>query len=124
MESECATYIGKQGYTIYKECISPDEQLEVRKELTVKPYIPKAPVQPDSYPIYKETHNKLYVPRYYGIENFGEPDELRLPKGEDISIEFSGELRPYQFNIVNKYIKHIGRSGGGLLDVDPGKEKQ
>ena len=123
MNENIATYIGKKGYTIFKECITGEEQQDVRKELTVRPYIPKAPTQPDSFPIYREAHNKFYLPRYYGLDNFGDPDEIRIPKGESCLMEFSGELRDYQLNIVNKYIKHIGASGGGLLDVDPGKGK-
>jgi len=55
-----ATYIGKKGYTIFKECITGEEQQDVRKELTVRPYVPKAPTQPDSFPIYREAHNKFY----------------------------------------------------------------
>ena len=42
-ESNIATYLGKKGYTIYKECISSAEQQDIRNELTVKPYIPKSP---------------------------------------------------------------------------------
>lgn len=120
---ESSTYLGKKGYTIYKECISVEEQQDVRKELTVKAYIPKAPTQPEAFPIYRESHNKFYMPRYYGNENFGDPDENRIPKGNQVNINFVGELREYQLNIVNKYISHIGSSGGGLLDVDPGKGK-
>lgn len=120
---EPSTYLGKKGYTIYKECISVEEQQDVRKELTVKAYIPKSPTQPEAFPIYREAHNKFYMPRYYGNENFGNPDESRIPKGNQVNMTFTGDLRDYQLNIVNKYISHAGSSGGGLLDVDPGKGK-
>ena len=123
MSETIATYIGKKGYTIYKECISGQEQQEVRNELTMRPYVPKSPTQPDPFPIYREAHNKFYLPRYYGLDNFGVPDENRIPKGTKTSMAFAGELREYQINIVNKYVNHVGNSGGGLLDVDPGKGK-
>lgn len=123
MSETIATYIGKKGYAIYKECISEQEQQEVRNELTMRPYVPKSPAQPDPFPIYREAHNKFYLPRYYGLDNFGVPDENRIPKGIKTSMEFAGELREYQINIVNKYVEHVGNSGGGLLDVDPGKGK-
>lgn len=123
MSETIATYIGKKGYTIYKECISAQEQQEVRNELTMRPYVPKSPTQPDPFPIYREAHNKFYLPRYYGLDNFGVPDENRIPKGTKTSMEFVGQLREYQMNIVNKYVEHVGISGGGLLDVDPGKGK-
>jgi len=116
-------YIGKKGYSILKENITFKEQLFIRDQLNVKPFLPKSPVQPEPFPIYRESPKKLYVPRYFGIEHFGTVNDIRLPKGDDINITFNGELRDYQINIVNKYIDHVGESGGGLLDVDPGKGK-
>jgi superfamily II DNA or RNA helicase len=46
-----------------------------------------------------------------------------LPKGHPINIEFKGDLFPYQNNIIDKYISNVRDSGGGLLDVEPGKGK-
>jgi superfamily II DNA or RNA helicase len=63
------------------------------------------------------------MPRYFGIDTYGPPDRIIINPGKEINIEFSGELRPYQVAIVDKYIKHVGKCGGGLLDVDPGKGK-
>lgn len=116
-------YLGKKGYTIIKNDITIKEQLFIRNELTVKPYLPKSPIQPQAFPLYRESANKFYVPRYFGLENFGDFTENKLSFGEDIDLEFTGELRDYQINIVNKYVNAVGSSGGGLLDVDPGKGK-
>ena len=116
-------YLGKKGYTIYKEEISVENEKLIREELMVKAYIPKSPIQPQAFPLYRECKNKIYMPRYFGIEHFGNFSENRLPLGEDINVNFKGELRDYQINIVNKYIHAVKNSGGGLLDVDPGKGK-
>ena len=40
-DDEIATYIGYKGYAIYKENISVEEQQMLRKELNVKPFVPK-----------------------------------------------------------------------------------
>lgn len=117
------SYLGKKGYTIYKKDLASKEQQFIRNELTVKPYLPKSPAQPEPFPIYRESPNKFYLPRYFGEDNFGEIAENKLPKGDDIDIKFNGEMREYQTNIVNKYINFVKHSGGGLLDVDPGKGK-
>ena len=69
-----ATYLGNKGYTIYKECLEIEDQKFIREKLTVKPYIPKSPVQPPSFCVYAEGHNKFYLPKYFGVENFGEPE--------------------------------------------------
>jgi superfamily II DNA or RNA helicase len=118
-----STYLGEKGYSIFKECLSVEEQHYIRKELTVKPFIPKSPIQPNPFPIYLESPLKLYMPRYFGIDTYGPPDKILIHPGNEIALQFSGELRPYQVTIVDKYIKHVGKCGGGLLDVDPGKGK-
>ena len=117
------SYIGKKGYSIYKKDLSDKEQLYIKKELSVKAYIPKSPVQPDPFPVYRESPQKFYLPRHFGVEHFGDVNENKLPRGDNINLQFHGELREYQVNIVNKYITAVGESGGGLLDVDPGKGK-
>jgi len=120
--SEVSTYIGNRGYVIYKECMELEDQRFVREQLTVKPIIPKSPIQPPSFPIYREGPNKLYLPKYFGIEHFGEPEELRLNNGEDINIEFNGKLRDYQMPIIDAYMKSTQNNygGGGLLDIPCG----
>jgi hypothetical protein len=117
------SYLGRKGYTIYKKDLTNKEQIFIRNELTVKPYLPKSPQQPEPFPIYRESPQKLYVPRYFGIENFGEVGENKIPLGCDIDLNFQGELREFQINIVDKYLNFVKDSGGGLLDVDPGKGK-
>ena len=118
-----STYLGEKGYSIFKECLSVEEQHYIRNELIMKPFIPKSPIQPTPFPIYLESPLKLYMPRYFGIDTYGEPDRILIQSGNNISLSFEGELRPYQTAIVDKYIKHVGKCGGGLLDVDPGKGK-
>ena len=119
-----ATYLGQQGYSIYKECISVSEQHWLREELTVRPYIPKSPVQPPSFPIYKESPNKIYIPRFFGNNTFGFPDEERINNYEHINIEFNGNLRDYQTKIVDIYCKEIkSNGGGGLLEIPCGRGK-
>ena len=118
-----STYLGEKGYSIFKECLSVEEQHFIRTELTVKPFIPKSPIQPTPFPIYLESPLKLYMPRYFGIDTYGPPDRILINPGNNISLQFSGDLRPYQTAIVDKYIKHVAECGGGLLDVDPGKGK-
>ena len=119
------TYLGQKGYSIYKNTLSLKEQIFIRNELTVKAYIPKSPVQPIPYPIYRESVNKFYLPRYFGISTFGIPNESRISKGIQINIKFEGKLRENQQLIVEKFLHHIKTSdinsgGGGLLDLHTG----
>ncbi len=125
------SYYGPRGYTLLKECMDADDLKLLRDELTVGAYVPKAPVQPPKFPIYRECSKKIYIPRFYGTKIYGIPEETRIPPGSPVSdsLVFSGEMREYQNIIVDKYIhqvtkpENLGMGGGGLLDVDPGKGK-
>ena len=121
--SNINSYLGKKGYTLLKSELTSKEQTFIREGLTVKPYLPKSPVQPEPFILYRESPKKYYLPRYFGTDNFGDFKENKLPMGDDIDLTFHGEMREYQNNIVNKYIQFVKGSGGGLLDVDPGKGK-
>lgn len=121
-------YLGYQGYSIFKDTLSVDEQHAIRKELMVHAHIPKSPVQPAPFPVYRESLLKLYVPRYFGMERYGSSIENKIAPGHEIALKFAGELRDYQNVIVDKYLKAATTKaancgGGGLLDVDPGKGK-
>ena len=73
-DDEIATYIGQKGYTIIKEYMSVEEQEFLRNDLTVKPFVPKnSLVKPPSFRVYRESKNKFYLPKFYGLENYGEP---------------------------------------------------
>ncbi len=125
------TYYGPRGYTLLKECMDAEDLKLLRDELTVGAYVPKAPVQPPKFPIYRECSKKIYIPRFYGTKIYGFPEESRIPPGAPVSesLVFAGEMREYQNVIVDKYIHQVtklenqGMGGGGLLDVDPGKGK-
>ena len=119
------SYLGLKGYTIYKDSIDADELKSIRDELTVKAYIPKSPIQPPSFPVYKENATKIYIPRYYGIENYGEPHEIKIYKGDDINVPFNGSMRPDQQKIVDTFVSSTNpiTGGGGLLDIPCGEGK-
>ena len=117
-------YIGKNGYSIQKSTLTQTEMYELRNELTVKPNSGMHGYSCSiSYPVYRESTNKLYIPRHFGIENYGPVSKINISNGKPININFKGTLFDYQNTIIDKYIKHIGTSGGGLLDVEPGKGK-
>ena len=123
--SSSSTYLGARGYTMLKEALGPVECRQIKEELTAKPHVPKSPVQPPAFPIYRESIQKLYVPRFYGFETFGSPDEIRLNKGVDINVPFVGDLRPDQLHIVETYVKATNAisGGGGLLEIPCGRGK-
>ena len=68
------TNLSKRGYSILKEELSPSEILDIRKDLTVKPFVSTDyGTAPKAFPIYCESVRKLYLPRYYGQKKFHSP---------------------------------------------------
>ena len=50
-----------------------------------------------------ECANKLYVPRFFGVKQFGQPNVSKLSDGIEIDLKFKGTMRDYQENIVKKF---------------------
>ena len=70
MDSE----ICDKGYKISLKSLPPHFLENIRQELTVKPLEnPNFPSNEDSYPVYRISKNSIYLPRYYGLEKYGEP---------------------------------------------------
>jgi superfamily II DNA or RNA helicase len=118
---ELNTYLGQKGYTISKNELTIEKQKQIRNDLTIKPFVMGSPMNDNqkTFPAYRESANKFYVPHYYGIENFGPPKQYKINEGTDINLEFAGILRDYQEPVVNKFIQHCNdvKYGGGLLEL-------
>jgi superfamily II DNA or RNA helicase len=130
------SYIGRKGYTISKSALSKEEEQFIRKDLTVKPEMNTAFIigsaPESSFPVYRESSQKMYLPRFYGIERYGYPtteyEPCRIQEGDDIhGVEFTKPLREYQTNIVNKYVNYVREkpraAGGAILQVYTGAGK-
>ena len=54
------SYLSYKGYAIYKSSLTLREQIFIRDELTMKPFVQYANVKEESFPIYLESEKKLY----------------------------------------------------------------
>jgi superfamily II DNA or RNA helicase len=122
-----SNYVGKKGYTLLKSSLTQREIIDLKNDLWLKPQINGKQFiqnQIPTFPVYRENDNKLYIPRFYGIEKYGLPEKTEIDEGININVEFTKELRDYQHNIVNIYMKHVeSGSGGGILEVPCGRGK-
>lgn len=101
------SYFGQRGYTILKSSISPSIIEYIKKQLTFTPISHSNISQPEEFSIYLECDKKIYVPKFWGIDKFGFPKENRLPDGDNISLQFTGQLRDYQNNVITSYLKSV-----------------
>ena len=77
--------LSPRGYTIVKEKISSSEIKQIKQDLTVQPFVNKDfSKPPPPFPIYGESHRKLYVPRFYGIEKYGQPYTSKINEPQEI----------------------------------------
>lgn len=104
------TYLGPQGYTVLKSSLTPTQQDSIRDTLTISPKTFGAPGTANqvSYPVYRESDAKFFLPKFYGTEIFGIPRQYRLSRGADISLQFNGQLRPEQIPAVEAYFRSCG----------------
>jgi superfamily II DNA or RNA helicase len=118
---EVNSYLGQKGYTISKNELTIEQQKQIRNDLMIKPFVMGSPMGADQkvFPAFRESSNKMYVPHYYGIDNFGPPKQYKIAEGVDIDLTFAGTLRDYQEPVVGKFINHCTSSvcGGGLLEL-------
>ncbi len=132
------SYLGKKGYTISKSLLTNEDVEFLKKDLFMKPASMNmnfgAPGGNDdtAFPVYRESSNKMYIPRFYGINRYGLPDKSELQNGDDIDIAFSKTLRDYQTNIINTYENYCDtpiccgsehKASGGILEVPCGRGK-
>jgi superfamily II DNA or RNA helicase len=124
MPKNLNTYLGQKGYTILKSDLLISQQQYIKEQLLIKPCTPGAPISIEkSFPAYRESDKKLYVPRYFGEQLFGPTKEYKITEGSDIDLTFQGTLRGEQEPVVKKYLDHVfgeGRGGGGLLELPCG----
>jgi superfamily II DNA or RNA helicase len=112
----------RNGYKVPKSTIENLDAL--RKELTVKPYVPSVFVNPryaKKYPVYHETENFIYVPKQFGIKRWGEPmSEITAVSSPD-RWTFAGSIRPAQVEVVDAYLKPEVKDGMICLQTGGGK---
>lgn len=117
------TYIGQKGYTISKKDLTAKQIDFIKTELFAKPFTPGAPVNTSTgFKVYRESVNKYYLPRCFGEKHFGPPHEIKISNGDDVYLDFNGQLRENQEVPVNTYLDMVKKTEGGcgLLDLPCG----
>jgi superfamily II DNA or RNA helicase len=112
------------GYKLAKKDIQNIGDLKGR--LTVKPYVPAVFVNPrfvTKYNIYKESEDNLYIPKHFGIGEFGpyKTSTRDVKQTDDVFWEFTGKLRDVQVEVVNSFLKPEPHDGLICLQTGGGK---
>lgn len=117
-------YLSSKGFAIDKENLTVNQIKQIKKDMTMIPASNPSNMQkPKSFPIYRESTKKMYLPRFYGFKNFGIPEKSSISEGNKINLEFSGSLREYQNEIVNTFLTKTKETNCGLLEIPCGRGK-
>lgn len=113
-------YITKEGYIVKKTNLKLID--EIKKDLTVTPHLAfkHKNIKPVSFKVYEETDNYISIPKFYGIKKLGVPKTDKMEKGLDVKLNFLGDMRPIQNDIVKQTITHMDKTNGGLICVGCG----
>jgi superfamily II DNA or RNA helicase len=112
------------GYRIPKKDVPSIHH--VKGVLNVKPFIPSVFVNPQyvtRYPVFTESAEYLYVPKHYGIAEFGPISETKrdVPKTHPSFWEFAGSIRENQKEVVDSFLCPEPRDGIISLQTGGGK---
>jgi superfamily II DNA or RNA helicase len=118
-----ARILSHRGYAIRKDELTPAETRQLRAALMMKPAVAEQfAAGIDPFPIFYESPSRWYVPRFWGLDNCGQPDgdarQTGLPLRDEL--QFNKTLRVEQLPIVGAF-----RDGGdnGLICVPCGYGK-
>jgi len=118
------TEICSLGYSISKHQLPTHFMENIRRELYVKPLEnPNFESNVKEYPVFRMSKTKVYLPRYYGITEYGAPKKNSILPGESIDLNFVGTLREVQQTTVDETLKSFDSVGGGLISLDTGLGK-
>lgn len=112
------------GYRIAKSDVP--NLTHLKGLLTVRPYVPSVFVKPQfvpKYPVFKESEEYIYVPKHYGIQEFGEirTTTRNVPETDAQYWKFAGSIRPAQQPVVDSFLKPAPHDGILSLQTGGGK---
>ena len=117
--------INKKGYVIVKSTLTANELSLIKTNLTVTPFVNTEYSDiPHSFKVYKESKNNIYLPRFYGLDKFGEPNKIKFKNyPENSNLDFPYTLRDNQKPAVNACLDALKSKGGAILSVKCGGGK-
>jgi superfamily II DNA or RNA helicase len=122
------TYLSNRGYAIEKK---GNEAIvkSLKVALTVSPKINQMMVGagvPISFEVYRENEDKLYIPKFYGLQKFGIPQKNKMKDGIDTTyLQFNGKIRPEQEQPAKAFLDAIQDplKMGGIISLPCGYGK-
>jgi superfamily II DNA or RNA helicase len=109
------TVLSRNGYKIKKNELSIKDLKEIKKDLTVNPFVVGdfGNGSEKKFSLFMESPNSIYIPRFYAKDKFGNPSINKMDEGFKINLNFNGKLRKEQEPIVKLFKEACNNEGGG-----------
>ena len=123
---EIQSVLSKNGYKIKKKSLTPRSLKSLKDELSVKPFVYNDynnTCTESRFKVFLESPTSIYIPKFYGIDKYGPAKTNKSSEGDDITIEFAGDLRPEQYPVEELYLKSAKEIGGGIISLKCGGGK-
>lgn len=110
--------ITRTGYTLKKSDCPPN----LKAELTVRAIENAVGIRPEAFKVFRETGDYICMPKYFGLEKFGQPSKDTRPEPAIADIPFLAKLKnsTRQIEAVDKGVEALSTIGGGVLSLPPG----
>lgn len=122
--STASRVLTNHGYSVLKSSLTPEQEREIRKDLTVKPSTNDrfGAMKDNEFPVYLESAARLYLPRVWATGRLGPAEESVVGEGYPLpdSLVFQGKPFDYQEKIIDTFLK---AGANGLICVPCGKGK-
>ena len=119
--------LSHRGYSLSKSALDDETLMKIRSDLTIIPHTEKEEYAFAIKPIklWTETDKRIYMPRYYGMKEFGEPDTNKLNDATPGTIKLATtyEPKPHQVPVISKVYQDLKTIGGGLISLGCGEGK-
>lgn len=113
------------GFIVHKQNLDNEKINWLKQELTVTPEQPgNSFAKAESFPVFRESESRFRIPRHFGNSHFNLKSN-KIPNGVSIDVPFVGQLKEStnQHIASESAIKHIKKTGGGILSLPTGYGK-
>lgn len=120
--------VSHRGYSIAKKDTDKALLSYYKQRLTVTPHVERQEYAHLAEPIivYNETDQRLYMPRFFGLNEIGLPAQDKLWEQQfqpNERLTFQGKLRPDQVSVAELTLKNLRERGGGVIAIECGGGK-
>ena len=116
--------ITRRGYQISKKKITNEEYNKISEDLYIIPKI-MPPYNDDDKPfsLLHSTEKNIFIPKFYGIEKYGDIFDEKIFNSKKINCNFNGTLKDKQIKVINDILPKIYKYHGGIISLPCGYGK-